>query len=170
MCASQPPSTSDAARSVSRGTGAPADSSRRTRAHRARWASSSDGRGAHDVAQRGRCGEDERGVDGGDGVGERAGGQRAGLGDVHVGNDRGDAERGTVEGERREGGNQPVLGRDAERVAHEVALRLELRVPVDDALGRTGRAGGEQHGRLAVTGGVVEVGSWRPIWTSSTTV
>ena len=38
--------------------------------------------------------------------------------------------------------------RDAEGVAHEVALRLELRVPVDDALGRAGGAGGEQHGCL----------------------
>ena len=74
----------------------------------------------------------------------------AGRGDVDVGHRGRDAEHRPVERERRERRDQPVVRGDLVRAAQRGDLGLHLAVPVHDALGRAGRAGGEDHRALGV--------------------
>ena len=113
--------------------------------------------GRKDVAQRRGRGEDHRGVDGRGGVPQRAGRQSAGHGDVHGGRHRDCSERRSQQGERREACHQARARADPQRRGHGIPHRGQLPVRIQHALGRTGGAGGEEHG-----GGGVRVPEPRP--------
>jgi hypothetical protein len=170
VCASQPPNTSDAARSVSRGTGAPAESSRRTRSHRSRCAESSlDAvrtmlRSAAGAANTSVASMDETAsasarevsvpgllmsMSGTADVMPRAGPKSA---------------NGAKAATSRSSGWMPNVPRTISRCASSCACRYTTPFagPVAPEVKSTAAS--------AVRDGVVDVGSCRPIWASSTTV
>ncbi len=106
--------------------------------------------GGEHAVERGRRGEDDRRLDRGAGVGQRVGAQRRGLRDVAVGNRDRDAERRPVERERGEGGHEPVVRADRVARAHGLELGRHPPLVVEHALGRPGRARGEDDGRRRV--------------------
>ena len=80
------------------------------------------------------------------GIGESTGAERRGLRDVAVGHGDRDAERRPVERERGERRDEAIVGADPVALAHRRELGRHPPLVVEDALGRPGRARGEDDG------------------------
>ena len=105
------------------------------------------------AVERRRSGEEDGRLDRGTGIGEPIGAQGRGLRDVAIGYRNRDAERRAVERERSEGCNEPIVGADCVARADGSELRRHLSLAVEHALGRPGRARGEDDSRRRVGSG-----------------
>ncbi len=145
--------------SVSGGTGAPAEKTMRSPSRPGQLRTVR--RRGDDVGERRRRAERQRRLDPRARCVERGGGQLTGLGDVTVGQAGRNAEGRTVERERCECGDEPIVAGDPVGPGERVTLRGQLAMPVADTLGRAGGARREQDRRQVVAGRLVRQESAR---------
>ena len=109
--------------------------------------------GRHHIHQGGGGGEHDRSVDGRRGRGQGRGRQGLRTGHIHGRGHAGRAQGRTQQREGREAGHQAATGREAVGVRDGVAHTRQLSLRVHHALGRAGRTGGVQHGRIGIRHG-----------------